>query len=271
MLCIVASLGAVFRSRIRESVSSAAAARQDSFSLHSDCNRSPPTALWSAWKDVMEESEAVSRACPHFIMYTVSVITPNGEARHQIGGSKPNLEQRGCAVLLLLQLLEQSKSGKCQKSLGSTVLDERSRELSRLGWTVMSSSTCVPGAYTRRASRLPKLVPHKFFPHTEKVLYSDLKLLSAIKSFEASLLAETLLRDTSFGIIQHPQSSGISWEHDEILKVWKKRPKVVDSAEKLNLQVQLIKGVLSPLQERSFAVEGQLHARQLRGQEMPQR
>jgi len=96
-------------------------------------------------------------------------------------------------------------------------------------------------------------------------LYSDLKLLSAIKSFEASLLAETLLRDTSFGIIQHPQSSGISWEHDEILKVWKKRPKVVDSAEKLNLQVQLIKGVLSPLQERSFAVEGQLHARQLRG------
>ena len=141
---------------------------------------------------------------------------------------------------------------------------ENEEMYARSGWNVLSAHQKLPAILARRASRLPKLLPSLFFPHTKTVLYSDMKLLSALARNEASSLASKLLQGTQFGIVQHQAASDFSAERDLILRTVPARPLILDSVELLNSQVLLLESTLSSYHRQAFGVDGELHARVLR-------
>jgi hypothetical protein len=103
-----------------------------------------------------------------------------------------------------------------------------------------------------------------FFPFTREVLYTDTKYVEEISFLEASLLAKMLLRDTQFGIVQHPVTKSLSEEHEAILAS-KRGGVIVDSFESLALQVMKLDYTLTETEKHLYGVEGRLHARRLKG------
>lgn len=211
--------------------------------------------LFKPWLQFLAETTGISKRCPDFILFTVSVTSAHDEAHHLIQ-SKPNIARADCAVSLLLDLYE----GTPQKQ--HVLMRHR---LIKLGWNVLDGSAALPPTLSRRVSRFPKLQPSIFFPSTKVVLYCDAKYLSDIKSVDSELLAKTLLNGTEFGIIQHPSSGSLMDERNAIVSFSKKRPYLVDSTSLLDMQVLQLSTSLSVRQLSTYGVEGGLHAHKILG------
>ena len=219
----------------------------------------PNSLLFRPWEHTLSSTTKLSKSCRDFIYYTVLVEHSLLERDRHALTLGPNISKpyRGCAVLLLLSLLEPQIEGVNRNSDVSRYED--------LGWYVVSATSKISATLGRRISRFPKLHASTFFPFTDRTLYVDTKYLKVTVSVEAFHLASTLLRDSQFGIIQHPRSGSLMEERDAIYIARKFRPSIVDSSENLELQVLRLNSSLSSLQQTSFGVEGKLLAQKLRG------
>ena len=223
----------------------------------------PAYLLVSLWEEVSYEAKIVSTKCPEFIQYSVCVTGDRSEAHHGETALKKlsppntfaNASAGNCAVLLVMHSLYEADPKR--KPVVKVSLQG--------GWTVISATRTFPSIQARRVSRVPKLLPHLFFPFTSKVLYSDMKLLEAINKFPSILISDGLLSGGAhFGIVQHPGTRDVTAERDLILKTKNApggRPLVVASEEALLFQVELLQMMLTEQEQRLFGVEGQLFAR----------
>lgn len=231
--------------------------QQTQYPVSRDAKRSL-SPMTSIWHPVVESSKRISYSCSKFIMYSVSVHGSYSEAHHTSGlGGAPLKKVEGfkhCSVLFLL--VTQSNSN---------VSNDKLQTYSDLGWQVLFVYHEIPAIFTRRASRAPKILPHLFFPHTDVVLYADVKLLVDLQSLDAMAVASKLLSGTQFGVVQHGWARGMEDEQNLILDAKRSRPYVVDSVETLRLQASVLHTFLSSFQKHSFAVDASLHARVLRG------
>lgn len=224
-------------------------------------NDTPLPIIYLPWKPVIEETEKISASCPDFIFYSVSVQSKRAERHHFRSVASPNVTNPECAVLLVLRTNSVNRS-----SFDVVTEFQRSEDqYSILGWEVLATSHELPAILARRISRLPKLNPAVFFPHTAIVLYSDMKLLSALSQQLADSLAHKLLAGTMFGIVQHPKSGSMKDERNAIVKMaTSKRPNILDSIELLDTQVNLLASTLSPDEQEAYGIEGSLHAHDLK-------
>ena len=194
-------------------------------------------------------------------MYSVSVHGSYSEAHHTSGIGKSALRSvegfKHCAVLFLLVTQSSSEFSASNDTLLQTY--------SNLGWQVLFVHREIPAIFARRASRAPKILPRLFFPHTDVVLYADVKLLVHIQDLDTRSVASKLLAGTQFGIVQHGWARGMEDEQNLIVNARRSRPYVVDSVETLRLQTSILHIFLSSFQKHSFAVEASFHARVLRG------
>jgi len=233
------------------------------FSPGSRVEPRPAYFLVSIWEEVSYEAKLVSQRCPEFIQYSVSVTGDRAEAHHVASNleklthpnTSANASAADCAVLMVMESLHEGDPKK--KSVVKVSLQR--------GWTVISISRTFPSIQARRISRVPKLLPHLFFPFTSKVLYSDFKLLETINKVPSVLISDGLLSGGAhFGIVQHPVTHDVTAESDLILKTKNTpggRPLVVASEEALVSQVELLQMMLTEQEQRSFGIEGQLFAR----------
>jgi len=225
----------------------------------------PAHFLVSIWEQVSYEAKIISQRCPEFIHYVVSVTSDRAEVHHKRNDleklTPPNTYATNstgdCAVIMVMQ--SHQEGGPKMKPVVKVSV--------RGGWTVISASRAFPSPQARRISRVPKLLPHLFFPYTSKVLYSDIKLLETINNVPSILISEGLLSGGAhFGIVQHPVTRDVTAESDLILKTKNSpggRPMIIASEEALALQVELLRTMLTEQEQRSFGIEGQLFARVL--------
>lgn len=229
-------------------------AKRTTYPVRDNPNRPPPLLL-SVWQSIQKRAANASALCPNFLVYSVSVHSSRAEAHHTSSVGRPSVKgAEHCAILFLL----------LTEKLGDSEALGRRQELEKknfdLGWIVLSAHHELPANLARRASRLPKIVPSEFFPHTDIVLYSDIKLLVHLQHVEARSVASKLLHGTQFGIVQHGWSEGMKGEQRLILDARRVRPSVVDSIEKLDIQASNLETFLSSSQQHDFAVDGALHA-----------
>ena len=224
--------------------------------------------LFASWGDVMNASAQFSKTyCESFILYSVLVQHANAEDRlTKAPVARPKISAKRCAVILALRVLPEASASRPDSAHWLQTFEETERHLEGLGWKVFSSNCVLPRALSRRVSRIPKLSPAVFFPNTERVLYSDVKYLSIISKVEASALARVLLQGTHFGIVQHTISDDLASEGAHIVsQVKKKRPTMIDNLDVMREQISSLRAALSVEEQKSFAIEGGLHARVLRG------
>ena len=224
--------------------------------------------LFASWRDVSNASTYISKLyCESFILYSVLVQHANAEDRlTKAPIARPRISAKRCAVILALRILPEASASGPDSAHWSQTFEETERRLESLGWKVFSANCTLPRALSRRASRIPKLSPRVFFPHTERVLYSDVKYLSTISKVEASALARVLLQGTQFGIIQHAVRDELASEGAHIaLQVKRKRPTMVDDLDVMRKQISTLQAELSVEGQTSYAIDGGLHARVLQG------
>lgn len=223
-------------------------------------NDEPLPIMFSPWKPVIDETKKISSSCPDFMFYSVSVQSARAENHHFSSVASPNVTIPNCAVLLVLRTNSINKTA-------SDVVTKFQRSEDRyasLGWEVIATNHELPAILARRISRLPKLNPVVFFPHTAVVLYSDMKLLSKLSPYHADSIAQKLLAGTLFGIVQHPKSGSLEAERKAIEVAKTHRPNILDSVELLNTQVGLLTSVLDSNEQEAFGIEGQVHAHDLK-------
>ena len=224
----------------------------------------PLPQLFNAWGQIVIETVKLSAKCKELVLYTVTVLSSRAERHHYSVVEPPNITRPECAILLALSTFE-GDDLRADEIDANHVVDT----YKAAGWIVVHASAYSPAIFSRRLSRLPKISPEVFFPHTRAVLYSDVKMLKTISNIEAGILANRLLFGTQFGIIQHTKSIDLESEFEAILYHSKRRPYIVDSTEGLSLQVARLNFTLDRNQLLSFGVEGSLHARILSDQDMP--
>ncbi len=225
----------------------------------SPIGHTPTHLLVSVWEEITFETKSISQRCPRFLQYSVSVIGARAEPHH----IQKNLDEiphpsmtEHCAVLLVLETSAEDEESDQDSSIS------RVRKSMHRGWTVISFSRSFPAIQARRVSRVPKLLPHLYFPFTLRVLYSDLKLLGAIKNIPSESITNRLLSEGAhFGIVQHPLSQTVMKERDLILQAKQVRPMILANEQSLKTQVELIELMLTDDELRSFGVEGQIFAR----------
>ena len=211
------------------------------------------------WRPIAEETARLSTACPDFLFYSVSVQSLRSEPRHYEAAAA-NIRRPECAVLIAL--LVHSREDK-ENSLLESKFQSRVDNYTNLGWNVVSRTFAIDDQRSRKVSRIPKLNPKYFFPHTERVLYSDMKFLPTLRNVDASYVAHKLLAGTQFGIVQHRESGDIDTEVQAILNTVASRPYIVDNKNVLEKQNAVLKATLTAEQQAAFGVEGNLHARVL--------
>ena len=225
--------------------------------------------LFAWWGDVLTASSQFSKVyCESFILYSILVQHADAEDRlTKTPLARPRISAKRCAVILALRVLpEASVSGPDSAAYWLQKFENTERRLEGLGWKVISANCALPRALSRRVSRVPKLSPGVFFPNTERVLYSDLKYLRTISKVEASALARVLLQGTRFGIVQHAVSDDLASEGTHIeVQVEQKRPTMIDDLDVMREQISSLQAALSSEEQKSFAIEGGLHARVLQG------
>ena len=225
--------------------------------------------LFAWWADVLNASSRFSKIyCESFILYSILVQHANAEDRlTKTPLARPRISAKRCAVILALRVLpEASASEPDSAAYWLQKFENTERRLEGLGWKVFSANCPLPRALSRRVSRIPKLSPGVFFPNTERVLYSDLKYLRTISEVEASALARVLLQGTRFGIVQHAVSDDLASEGTHIeVQVERKRPTMIDDLDVMREQISSLQAALSAEEQKSFAIEGGLHARVLQG------
>lgn len=225
--------------------------------------------LFAWWADVLNASSRFSKIyCESFILYSILVQHANAEDRlTKTPLARPRISAKRCAVILALRVLpEASASEPDSAAYWLQKFENTERRLEGLGWKVFSANCPLPRALSRRVSRIPKLSPGVFFPNTERVLYSDLKYLRTISKVEASALARVLLQGTRFGIVQHAVSDDLASEGTHIeVQVERKRPTMIDDLDVMREQISSLQAALSAEEQKSFAIEGGLHARVLQG------
>ena len=225
--------------------------------------------LFAWWGDVLTASSQFSKVyCESFILYSILVQHAYAEDRlTKTPLARPRISAKRCAVILALRVLpEASVSGPDSAAYWLQKFENTERRLEGLGWKVISANCTLPRALSRRVSRVPKLSPGVFFPNTERVLYSDLKYLRTISKVEASALARVLLQGTRFGIVQHAVSDDLASEGTHIeVQVEQKRPTMIDDLDVMREQISSLQAALSSEEQKSFAIEGGLHARVLQG------
>ena len=225
--------------------------------------------LFAWWGDVLTASSQFSKVyCESFILYSILVQHADAEDRlTKTPLARPRISAKRCAVILALRVLpEASVSGPDSAAYWLQKFENTERRLEGLGWKVFSANCPLPRALSRRVSRIPKLSPGVFFPNTERVLYSDLKYLRTISKVEASALARVLLQGTRFGIVQHAVSDDLASEGTHIeVQVEQKRPTMIDDLDVMREQISSLQAALSSEEQKSFAIEGGLHARVLQG------
>lgn len=206
--------------------------------------------LVSLWHPVMLETIKISSACPDFILFTISVSSARSESHHYMPNTpQPNNTKSTCSILLRMEIGDIERMTEVQ-------FEEKD------GWLALKATASLPDIFARRVSRVPKLLPQYFFPHTTVALYCDLKRLEQIQKLDAYLLGKRLLAGTQLGIVQHPTSKGVVHEQESILKARDKhRPFIVDNVALLDAQVDLLSLMLSKTQQETFAIEGQIFAR----------
>lgn len=209
-----------------------------------------PPFLISLWHPVMLETTKLSATCPDFILFTISVSSSRSESHHNMTKTpRPNNTETNCSMLLQMEIADH------YDRLPEVQLEEK------YGWMTLKTSANLPEIFARRVSRVPKLLPQYFFPHTKVALYCDLKRLQQIQKLDAYVFAKRLLTGTQFGIVQHPSSKGVVNERDAILGSRGLRPYIVDNKDLLVTQVDFLSLMLSKTQQDSFAIEGQIFAR----------
>ena len=224
--------------------------------------------LFASWRDVLHASSQFSKLyCESFILYSALVQHVNAEDRlTKAPLARPRISAKRCAVILALRVLPDTSAFGSDSAYWLQKFENTERRLEGLGWKVFSANCTLPRSLSRRASRIPKLSPGVFFPNTERVLYSDVKYLSTISKVEASALARVLLQGTHFGIVQHAVRDEMASEGAHIAsQVRQKRPTMVDNLDVMREQIFSLQAALSFEEQRSFAIEGGLHARVLRG------
>ena len=219
--------------------------------------------LLDPWSDIVEKTTLLSSHCSELIFYSVLVLSPVAESRvTEAKVVKPNIKTPQCAVLLALEPETSSRSGLNQKGRQSAVISEYASN----GWNVVSTKTWFSEDLARRVSRYPKLQPQLFFPHTRKVLYSDVKYLHKVNSLDAHAVAATLLAGSQFGVVQHPKVYSLSSERDNIFSQLRKRPNIVDDVELMDAQVARLSTIIPLVHQTQFVIDGGLHARVIHGE-----
>jgi len=225
--------------------------------------------LFAAWGDVLNASSEFSKLhCESFVLYSILVQHANAEERLAKApvASRPKILAERCAVILALRVLPETSASGSDSAYRLQTFEDTERRWEGLGWKVFSSNCALPRALARRASRIPKLSPGVFFPNTERVLYSDVKYLSTISKVEASALARVLLQGTHFGIVQHAFRDDLASEGTHIVaQVEQKRTTTTDDSDVMREQIASLQAAPSVEEQKSFAVEGGLHARVLQG------
>lgn len=217
----------------------------------------PPPLLMNLWERTVIETRALSLKCPEFIIFTVSALSSAYEKHHQIT-SAPHSRWKYCSIALIVGISDDLQDRTSKFTV------EDSSSLQSLGWRVVKTRIRAYKKLQRRISRFPKLVPKYFFPFTKVVLYVDAKLLPEISTVDPFRIANELLSNTAFGIVQHERSKDVQIEHSEILKATRIRP-LLDSIETLDTQMKIINVTVSGLDQRLAGVEGQILARKLCG------
>ena len=187
-------LGATLRSGSHDGLSTAFTEAGEPSSNHASINQ-----LLEPWSDTVEKTTAISFLCSDFIFYSVLVLPHEAESRlTNVNVEKPNIRTPQCAVLLALEPGTSSRPGVLHNARSNSVISEYEKK----GWNVVSTTTMFGEDLARRISRYPKFQPHVFFPHTRKVLYSDVKYMRKVNSMDAHAVADTLLAGSQFGITQ---------------------------------------------------------------------
>ena len=224
--------------------------------------------LFASWGDVLNASSEFSKLhCESFVLY--SILVQHANAQDRLGKApvaRPKILAERCAVILALRVLPEASASGSDSAYRLQTFEDTERRWEGLGWKVFSSNCSLPRPLARRASRIPKLSPGVFFPNTERVLYSDVKYLSTISEVEASALARVLLQGTHFGIVQHAFSDDLALEGTHIAaQVEQKRTTTTDDLDVMREQIASLQAAPSVEEQKSFAIEGGLHARVLKG------
>lgn len=215
-----------------------------------DLRDMPLDLLERHWSSAFPLTRKLSSECSEFLLVTVEVTTSLSDRRHDYDG-KPNILHSRCAVYLKLQ------TGNPNVPLHKLYVDAH-------GWTRVEVHSDFPQSHGRKVSRFPKLNPGRFFPYTQTILYCDTKWLHFISKRDARAWADKLLDGTSFGIVQHPVSKTMHDEHAAIMEASRTRPTITYSKETLKDQINYLNASLTPKEQHLFAVEGKLHAHNIR-------
>ena len=132
----------------------------------------PPTAYGLAfqqWEPVaMKSKDLSSRSCSDFVLYTVVVVS-SLELSRLMPSAALNTSSPECAFMLMLQVIDRAESASAIAKQTSLFREMKARHRFS-GWQVLSTSCFLPARLSRRLSRVPKLLPSRFFNQTNILL-----------------------------------------------------------------------------------------------------
>lgn len=196
--------------------------RKATFPCESACAElSSKPCVATGWAIAASISRAVTAHCP--IVTYGYLLGPNGSALPSIPAPVRN---QTCNIVFL------SSDSRLAQDRSMTALDTFGN------WTVILVDDLSDFSSLRRATKVPKLSPAYFFPHSEYALYMDSGKLQLIFDPQTIIAKHAAShQNVILTAVRHPYNDGFRQEFISIVKNAVHRPDITDDFHKLMTQV----------------------------------